>query len=162
MHRKKLLGIIIVAFTSLVGIGVYLGHSYYKHRGTVRQLPGSIRERLDFPILLPRDTTLHNISASVYSQNTLTLNIKTGTGSSILITQQKRPDDFQLERYLTNRDLTGARFFETRHGKVLVGTLAQKKVFFLLSEKTLVTGTALVLADNAIDELLNNLVALDY
>ncbi len=114
----------------------FLGLQYFQKQKIVSQVPLSIRESVSYPIYIPRS----NIYSSTYisSAGIFSGKIKVGQ-SQITLTEQQRPAEFELAKFISYDQLVGGRQLVINGNQALTGRVRLMNIAVMDTGKTIIT-----------------------
>jgi hypothetical protein len=128
--------IILIVVATAAAFGIY----YHNKQELINLLPSGARQSIGFPVYLSKtfsESTAINERSVTYSGGVLFATYGQGD-ERVNITQQKRPDKLNIDRFANSDQLKGGQKIDTPLGKALTGTAGNQKVIFIDNEKTLI------------------------
>lgn len=133
-HKKMLIfTAVCVALTASAG---FVGLKYYQKQQFTSQVPQAILQSANFPIYTPKSND--DAPAYTYSDGILSGTIKIGQ-SKITLTEQVRPADFELSKFISYDQLVGGRQLKINGNQALLGKVRQMNIAVMDTGKTIIT-----------------------
>lgn len=139
MKSKKVLQLFFIIII-VITVGLFFLNNFLNKRKLNEVVPDSIRSSLNFPTYYPIFSK--DIEPEISSMNFfdgILIYSATLNNTNFTITQQAKPENFSLEKYLNNVGMDNVSQVQTSIGKGLKGRVMGNDSIIVENDKTIIT-----------------------
>lgn len=135
--------VLIAAAIVLAGLVAWQAFSFYQNKQAVALIPAAIRQSATFPLYAP-DPADFTISPGTPSYGNSVFIYQTipatpGSTDSYIVSQQAKPNGFNLAEYKTSLGMTDIKELTLPTGLAISGKVLSRTVLILVADQTLIS-----------------------